>query len=212
MKDIVIIGAGGFGREVAMLIEDINKEKSTWNIKGFIDDNIENLEATINGIKVLGNVDWLKDKELYIINAIANGNIRNEINKKLEKTKNKFATLIHPTAIISDSVSIGEGSIICAGNIVTTNIIIGKQVIVNLSSTIGHDAILHDFVTIMPSTNISGHVALEKFVIIGTGTQIIENITVGERTIVGAGSTVIKELPANCTAVGSPAKPIKLHK
>lgn len=211
MKDIVIIGSGGFGAEVAMLIEDINKEKLTWNLKGFVDDNPNMLGKRIYNYKVIGDIDWLKSQEMYTVIAIGDGKVRENIYQRIKSTKNKFATLIHPNVLYSDAVKIGEGSIICAGNIITTNISIGKQVIINLSSTIGHDAVLDDYVTILPGVHVSGHVQLEKYVTIGTGTQIIQGLTVGKGTIVGAGATVVKELPENCTAVGSPAKPIKYH-
>lgn len=211
MKDIVIIGAGGFGREVAMLIEEINKQEPTWNIVGFVDDSSDIAENIVNGIKVVGNIEWLKKQQLYVINAIGNGNIREQINRRLNGSKNKFATLIHPNVLQSSTVQIGQGTIICAGNILTTNITIGDHVIINLSSTIGHDDKIDDYVTILPGSNISGFVHLNRCVTIGTGTQVIQNLEIGENTIVGAGATVVKNLPANCTAVGSPAKPIKFH-
>lgn len=211
MKDIVIIGAGGFGREVAVLIEDINKQEPTWNIVGFVDDNSDVAGNIVNGIEVVGNIEWLKNQQLYVINAIGNGNIREQINLRLTASKNKFATLIHPNVLQTSTVQIGQGSIICAGNILTTNITIGDHVIINLSSTIGHDDTIDDYVTILPGSNISGFVHLNRGVTIGTGTQVIQNLEIGENTIVGAGATVVKNLPANCTAVGSPAKPIKFH-
>lgn len=137
--------------------------------------------------------------------------IKKEICKKLKGSKNRFATLIHPSVIYSPTTSIGEGSIICAGNIITVNAKLGNHVIVNLDSTIGHDGCIKDYVTILPSVNISGNVVLNECVSVVTGTQIIQGINVGENTIIGAGSTVVKNLPENVTAVGSPAKPIKYH-
>jgi acetyltransferase-like isoleucine patch superfamily enzyme len=106
----------------------------------------------------------------------------------------------------------GEGNIICAGNILTCNIVIGNYVTINLTCTIAHDDIIEDFVTILPGCNISGNVHLKRKVDVGTKTAIIPGVVVGENTIIGAGSTVINDLPANCTAVGTPAKPIKFHK
>lgn len=211
MKNIVVIGAGGFGREVVMLIEDINKVNNEWNIVGFVDDNLEIQGKKINGTEVVGDIDWLSKQELFVINAIGHGNIRKEINERLKESNNIFATLIHPSVIKSSSVTIGEGSIICAGNIITTNVMIEKHVIINLSCTLGHDDVLHDYVTILPGSNISGFVSLNEGVTIGTGTKVIQNLTIGEYTMVGAGATVVKDLPGNCTAVGSPAKPIKFN-
>jgi sugar O-acyltransferase (sialic acid O-acetyltransferase NeuD family) len=212
MKDIVIIGAGGFGREVAWLIEDINKIKNEWNIIGFVDDN-EVIQGTmVNGYKVVGNVNWLKNQELHVVNAIGAPLVKKKIMKRLEVSKNIYPVLIHPSVIFSDRVLFGEGSIICAGSIITVNIEIGKHVIINLDCTVGHDAVIGDYTTVLPSVNISGFVKIEECVNVGTGSAIIQGVTIGENTIIGAGAVVIKDLPANCTAVGSPAKPIKFHK
>lgn len=212
MKDIVIIGAGGFGREVAWLIEDINKENKEWNFLGFVDDNEEIQGKEINGYKVVGNIEWLKNQELYVVNAIGDPIIKKKVMERLQGSKNKYPVLIHPSVIYSDKVTFGEGSIICAGNIITVNIEIGKHVIINLDCTIGHDAKIGDYSTILPSVNVSGNVDIEECVSVGTGSAIIQGIKIGNNTIVGAGAVVVKDLPANCTAVGSPAKPIKFHK
>lgn len=211
MQDIVIIGAGGFGREVAWLIEDINEHNKEWNIKGFVDDNLDLVGKLINGYEVIGDIEWLKSQELYVVIAIGDGMIKKDILQRLQNSKNKFPVLIHPSVIYSNSVKFGEGSIICAGNILTVNINIGKHVIINLDCTVGHDAILGDFTTVLPSVNVSGYVTIEEFVNIGTGSAIIPGVVIGKNTIIGAGAVVVKDLPANCTAVGAPAKPIKFH-
>lgn len=211
MKDIIIIGAGGFGREVAWLIEDINNINKEWNIVGFVDDNANAKDENLNGYELVGDIDWLMNQSYYVTSAIGNPSVNKKIMDKLATSENKYATLIHPSVICSDTSSIGEGSIICAGNIITVNATIGKHVIINLDSTIGHDATINDYTVILPSVNVSGHVVLEKGVSVGTGSAIIQGLTVGENTIIGAGSVVVKDLPANCTAVGSPAKPIKFH-
>lgn len=211
MKNIVIVGAGGFGREVAWLIEDINKVKKEWNIIGFVDDN-EDIQGTeVNGYKVVGNIDWLKNQKLNVVSAIGNPIIKKKIMQRLENTMNTYPVLIHPSVIYSERVSFGEGSIICAGNIITVNIEIGKHVIVNLDCTIGHDTVIGDYTTILPSVNISGCVTTGECVNIGTSSALIQGVTIGKNTVIGAGAVVIKDLPANCTAVGSPAKPIKFH-
>ena len=211
MKDIVIIGAGGFGREVAWLIEDINKKNMEWNIIGFVDDNQAIQGSEVNGYKVVGNIDWLKEQELYVVNAIGDPVTKKKIIEKLDGSKNKYPVLIHPSVICSDRVSFGEGSIICAGNIITVNVEIGKHVIINLDCTIGHDANIGDYSTVLPSVNVSGFVKTEECVSVGTGSAIIQGVSIGRNTVVGAGAVIVKDLPANCTAVGSPAKPIKFH-
>ena len=121
----------------------------------------------------------------------------------------KFATLIDPSVEKSDYVTIGEGTIICAHTIITVNIEIGNHVIINLDCTVGHDDIIQDFVTLYPSVNVSGNVNIGHGSELGTGMQIIQGKKIGEYSIVGAGAVVVKDIPDRCTAVGSPAKPIK---
>lgn len=211
MKDIVIIGAGGFGREVVWLIEDINKKDKEWNIVGFVDDDKSIQGTEINGYKILGDSDWLTEQELYVVNAIGGPIIKKNVMEKLEGSKNQYPVLIHPSVIHSKSVNFKEGSIICAGNIITVDIEIGKHVIINLDCTIGHDADIGDYSTILPSVNVSGLVKAEECVSLGTGSTIIQGVNIGRNTVVGAGAVVVKDLPANCTAVGAPAKPIKFY-
>jgi hypothetical protein len=219
MNDIVIIGAGGFGREVQWLIERINeswKNKTGeifWNILGYIDDGIA-AGTDINGYKVLGNCDFLVERAipLAVTCAVGTSKTRRKIIEKIRRNKNlSFPNLIDPSAKMSEHIALGIGNIICADNILTVNIRIADFCIVNLDCTVGHDARLSSFVTLYPSVNVSGNTYFGECVELGTGTQIIQGKSVGAGTIVGAGAVVIHDLPDECTAVGSPCKPIKYH-
>lgn len=212
MKDLIIFGASGLGREVAWLVERINRVSSVWNLMGFMDDNEEILGKTINGYQVLGKTeDIAKYPDAYYVCAIGASRVREKIvnNMRAVNPNIKFGTVIDPSVEISDLVTIGEGSIICAHTIITVNIEIGSHVIINLDCTVGHDAVLKDFVTLYPSVNVSGITKIGHAVELGTGMQIIQGKTVGDYSIVGAGAIVVKDIPPKCTAVGSPAKPIK---
>ncbi len=214
MKDIAIFGAGGFGREVKTIIDAINDIEPTYKIIGFFDDNIDKGEI-LNGIEVLGGIKELNQyhKPLALAIGIGIPVIKTKVISKINNSQITYPTLIHPNAIISqDDVRIDEGSIICAGNIITCNIAIGRFVTLNLMCTVGHDTIIGDFASFMPSVNISGEVKIHPLVYIGTGAKIINQIEIGESTTVGAGAIVAKSLPQFCTAVGIPAKPIKYHK
>lgn len=212
MKDLIIFGASGFGREVAWAVERLNKVKPTWNLIGFMDDD-ESIQGTeINGYRVLGKSNDVGNyPNAYFVCAVGSSRTREKIIKRLTEINSdiKFGTVIDPSVEMSDLVTIGEGTIICAHTIITVNITIGKHVIINLDCTIGHDAVLNDFVTLYPSVNVSGITNIGHAVELGTGMQIIQCKTVGEYSIVGAGAVVVKDIPAKCTAVGSPAKPIK---
>lgn len=213
VKEILIFGAGGFGREVAWLIEDINKVKLTWNILGYIDDSSEKRNQMVNGYKILGDSSMIENLDKIVDVAVAVGDPKSRIAvvNGLDNPFVKFPILIHPSVIMSKKVQIGIGTIICAGSILTTDIKIGQHVIVNLDCTIGHDAIIDDYCTLSPSVNISGNVTIGRATFIGTGAHIINNVRVGENAVIGAGAVVVKDIPPNCTAVGIPAKPIKFH-
>lgn len=214
MKKIVIIGAGGFGREVKMLIDQINQNEIQYEFIGFYDDNVES-GSIINGFKILGSVNELLqiDYNLEVVISIADPKIKKKLYEKLRYNDFlNFPTLIHPNVLIgTDDVNIGYGCVICASNIITVNISVGNFVILNLGCTIGHDTKIGDYCSFMPSVNISGEVIIENSVYVGTGAKIINLLTIGNSTIIGAGAVVSKSLPAKCTAVGIPAKAIKYH-
>lgn len=212
MKDLLIIGAGGLGRETAWLVERINQKSPTWNLLGFIDDNEKIRKKNINGYRVIGDYKKIKDyPDAYVVCAVGASKTRENIIKKVMDMipDVKFATLIDPAAEMSDFVLIGEGSIICAHTIVSVNVKIGKHVIIDWNCTIGHDAVLEDYVMLYPGVNVSGSTMIGNCVELGTGMQIIQGRKIGRYTVVGAGAVVVKDLPEKCTAVGSPARPIK---
>ncbi len=206
---ISIYGAGGFGFEVAMLIEQINNIYSNWDFIGFFDDNVRKGNV-LNGYPVLGGIQELnawKDN-LYLVLAIGIPKIKKKVYSKIENKNIKYPTLIHPSVIMGEGkyLTIGEGCIICAGNIITTNITIDDHVILNLACTVGHDAVIGKFSSFMPSCNISGEVTIGESVYCGTGAKISNKINVGNNVVVGAGSVLVDNIPDNVTAVGVPAK------
>lgn len=212
MNDIAIVGAGGFGREVAMLIDQINFSEKKFNFIGFFDDGISK-GTQINNYTLLGNINDLNDWKtpLLIVLALGSPQIKKEILQKITNPFVSYPVLIHPSVIFGNNYNneIGEGSIICAGVIITVDVKIGRHVILNLSCTVGHDTILSDYCSVMPGVNISGEVIIENSVYIGTGAKIINQLKIGEFTIIGAGSVVTKNLPSKCTAIGVPARVIK---
>ena len=214
MKDIAIFGAGGFGRETLALVKDINKVSPTWNIIGFFDDGYEK-GVMVNGCPNLGKTEDLNKWETPISLAVSIGSpdVKKKILDKITNPLVDYPTLIHPSVWIGDKdfVEIGKGCIICGGNLITTNVKIEDFVILNLGCTVGHDIIIKNYSSIMPSVNISGEVTIGEGVYVGTGAKIINQLEIGEYTIIGAGAVVVKSLPARCTAVGVPARVLKIH-
>lgn len=209
VKPLIIVGAGGLGREVAWLVEDINKNTPQWNLLGFVDDGVSG--STVEGYPILGNVDSLfYMKPLpWVIVAIANASVRKRIAGKIQQRGMSMATLIHPSAQNSRFVEIGEGSIICAGSVLTSNIKLGLSCIVNLGTLIGHDTILDNFVSLMPGVNLAGEVTIGEGVYMGLNACVINRTSVGEWSIIGAGATVVSDIPPKSLAVGVPARVLK---
>ena len=213
MKDIAIYGAGGFGREVKMLIDQINKVDNKYNFIGYFDDGYK-IGQKINGYPVLGGINELNNfsSDLQLVFSLASPKVKEKLLMSISKRNITYPILIHPNCLIGDdNVTIGEGSIICAGNIITVDIVIGTHVILNLGCTVGHDTGIGDYSSFMPNVSISGEVNIGKGVYCGTGVKIINQLQIGEYTTIGAGAVVAKSLPTNCTAVGIPAKPIKFQ-
>lgn len=214
MKKIAVFGAGGFGREVHSLIEQINAVTPKYEFVGYFDDGVAK-DTIVNGYPVLGGVSELNNYEssLSIALAIGSPDIKRKVYEKITNSNISFPTLIHPNVLIGDMKfnQIGQGCIICAGVIITVNIVIEDFVILNLSCTVGHDTTIGKFSSFMPTVNISGEIVFGEAIYAGTGAKIINQLKIGSNTIIGAGAVVTTNLPDNCTAVGVPAKPIKIH-
>ncbi|MDD6581784.1 MAG: acetyltransferase [Bacteroidales bacterium] len=215
MLPIAILGTGGFAREVATIVHAINANSPTYELLGYVDNNTAK-GTLINGIPVIGNDTEINNtrNSLGLILAFGEPHLKERVRAKYNNVLISFPTIIHPSVIMGDpsSIKIGEGCIICAGNVLTTNIEINDFVTLNLACTVGHDAVIGKFSSFMPSCNISGEVIVENKVYCGTGVKIINQVQIGDNAVIGAGAVVTQNIPANCTAVGIPAKPIKFIK
>jgi sugar O-acyltransferase (sialic acid O-acetyltransferase NeuD family) len=214
MENIVIIGAGGVGREVALIIEEINKVQPTWKLLGFLDDKSALHNTYINGYRVLGGIDYIATMEtlgtVHAVCAISAYKAKVKIVEKLKSCSISFPKIIHPSVQVSRFNSIGEGTIVYPGVIMTTNIDIGNQVIISPGSGIGHEAVIEDYCSVLWKVNISGNVRVGEGCLLGSGSTILQNISIGRESIVGAGAVVVKDLPERCTAVGVPARVVKV--
>jgi len=212
MQSIVILGAGGFGREVLDIIIAQNKVSKRWKMLGFVDENPELKGKVLNGYPVLGSFDWFSKidlKEIRVVCAIGDNISKKKVVEKAKGVGLRFANVVHPSVIMTEFVTLGEGVIICAGCILTNQITIGNHVIINLDVTIGHDSIIEDFCTLSPGVHISGRNKIGEGANVGTGAVTIQGIVIGRWSIIGAGAVVAQDIPDKVVAVGVPAKPIK---
>ena len=204
--DLVIVGAGGFGQEVAWVAL---QQSERWHVRGFLDDGRE-LKAL--GLPVLGAVaSYRAHEDAKFVIALGVPRARCAARRSMSAIDDsRFATLIDPSARFHDSVRFGAGSIICAGVVATVDIEVGQHTIVNLNSTIGHQSRIGDFCTIAPLAAISGNVTLEDGVEIGTGAAIRQGVRIGRGAMVGMGAVVTRDVGENECVVGNPARLLKM--
>ncbi len=208
MKNIVIVGSGGFAKETKWLIDRIKQDSGQWNFCGYIDKET----AKEN---VLGDDAYLLNacEKLYVAIAIGNPRTRMQLYQKYRSNKYIwFPNLIDPSVDSLDGVEMGEGNIICANSVFTVDIRMGNFNIINLGCTVGHDTQIGDFNTINPGTNISGNVRIGNMADIGTGTKIIQGRAIEDGAVTGAGAVVIKDIPCCALAVGVPSVVKKIIK
>lgn len=205
---LVIVGAGGFAREVVWLAREA---EGPWDLVGLLDDDPKWRGVQLCGIPVVGPVsDWIRYRDAAFVVAVGSPRARRSIvARMLESGVPRFATLIHPSVRKSAFVDIGEGSIVTAGCILTTQVKVGRHVILNLATTVGHDTTIEDYVTVAPITAISGGVHLEAGSEVGTGAKLRNGIRVGRGAMVGMGAVVTKDVAPRDLVVGMPAKPAR---
>jgi sugar O-acyltransferase (sialic acid O-acetyltransferase NeuD family) len=215
-QELIIYGAGGFARELAWLASEATAAGlQSLRVVALVDDNPEAAGRLINGMEVMGfEAACNRFPQAAFSIGIGSPRARQVLRAKVEAAGFRMLTLVDPLARISRTSTIGTGSVICAGVIVTTNVTIGINVQLNLDCTIGHDAILEDEVTLAPGVHVSGRVHIEQGVYIGTGAVLINGsedrfLRIGRHSVIGAGASVIRDVPADVTVVGVPAKPVQ---
>ena len=215
-KPIVIVGAGGMGRDTQWLIERINEsdQQEKYEILGYIDDGIE-AGTMIDDHKVLGGIDFLINykEPLAVAFALGNAKIRRKLVEKcLDNPNLTYPNLIDPSVIMSKRIMLGQGNIICTSVIMTTNIWIGDFNLICNRSIVGHDDRIGNYNTLYPGVLLSGDVRINTLTEIGTGSQIIQGLRITDEVIAGAGSTIIRDIEIPGTYVGSPVRRVKRRK
>lgn len=209
MNDIVIFGSGGLAREVAFLIEEINRASAQWNILGFVETDRERAGQQVGKYRVFCTEDDLLEKKVAAAIGIGTpASIAKIAARFADITNIEFPNLIHPSVVRDEAtVALGRGNILCAGNIFTTDISIGSFNFFNLNCTYGHDARIADCCVFNPGINMSGGVEIGSRCLVGTGATILQYLKLGDEVTVGAGSVVTKDVTAGSTVIGVPAKP-----
>lgn len=211
MPDLVIYGAGGYGREVCQVVEDLNDDGASWNVLGFLDGDSSRHGTALREMEILGDASWLGDRPAVAV-AVAVGSpaARRRVVAEIAATgPREHPVLVHPLAWTGRNVSVGAGSVLLAGVTASTDIEIGEHACINKNAIVGHDAVIGPFATVAPGASISGYARIGEGADIGANSVVVQHHEVGAWSVVGAGAVVTRDLPPDVTAVGAPAKVIK---
>jgi sugar O-acyltransferase (sialic acid O-acetyltransferase NeuD family) len=214
LKELYIIGAGGFGREVADIVDSVNQRAPTYRLAGFIDDNEELHGRIINGIPVFGGRAELgrlaRTREIYAVIAIADTKIKRAIASGLDGLDGVvWANIIHPAAAISRHCETGGGNIVQAFCSVNANARLGSHCAINIGSIIAHDAQLGDGVSVMCLCAVNGNARLGDGVYLGSNVMILPGLAVGADAFICAGSGVFHDVDPGAVMRGNPAKRVR---
>lgn len=208
-RDLVIIGCGGFGREVYSLALTLQKQGNGWHIAGFVDDdptptNLRLVERL--GASVIGSVATLRAGGMAAVAAVGSPVTRRAIVDRLADADLDWPALVHPDSTVGQDVEISAGVVIAAGARLSTNVAVGSHVHIDQNVAVGHDAKLADFVRLNPAACISGNVSIGAGALIGANATVLPGLRVGPRAVVGAGAVVVRDVAAVSTVKGVPAR------
>jgi sugar O-acyltransferase (sialic acid O-acetyltransferase NeuD family) len=211
-KKLILLGAGGAGREVLQIAKDIYKiEKNDWILHGFLDDAPDYQNKNIDGLYVIGKInEWVPKLDEIFVCSIANIAIRKEVISDYKKKGASFISLIHPTALINETAVFGEGLIMYPNSVLSSNVMLGSHVFINFNTTIGHDAKIGKNSVISSHCDVTGNVDVGECVFLGSHVTIVPNVKIGKNSIIGIGSVVVNNIKDNMKVFGNPAKSLKL--
>ncbi|MBQ3014425.1 MAG: acetyltransferase [Clostridia bacterium] len=206
MKKIIIVGAGGFGRELLWWIKDINKVTPTWEIAGFLDDDLHALDGYACDYSVIGTIkDWQPKEDEEFALALGSPSLKRKIVAQMKEKGAKFATVVHPTAMLSEFATVGEGLIMFPNSKISCDSRVGDFVTL-LSTLIGHDTVIGDYTVISGGCNVVRNVTIGNDVFLAAGVCIAQDVTVGDGAYLGLGSVILKDVKPGAKMFGNPAR------
>ncbi|MFJ3472829.1 acetyltransferase [Microbacterium maritypicum] len=209
MRELIILGAGGFARETLDVVEAVNAVSPTFEVLGFADDAPSALaleRVADRGHRHLGGIDAALAAHPSSSFIIAVGSPEHRAAIAARVGSDRAETVVHPSASVGSRTSIDNGSVICAGALVSTNVRLGRHTHLNPGAIVGHDSVLGDAVSLNPGAVVSGDVRIDERVLIGAKSVVLQGLHIGADVTVGAAACVTKDAPPRVTLVGVPAR------
>lgn len=205
-RQIVVLGTGGHGREIADIIRAVESVDSSLSLLGLVDDATPDRAALArSNIRFLGPPASLDGRDVETFIGVGNPAVREELTPRV---RSATFVLKHPTAMVGSGCTLGSASILAQGVIVTTNVAIGRHTHVNVGTSISHDCTIGDFVTISPGVRLTGAVSVGDGTFVGAGATVLPGVRVGRAATIGAGAVVTRDVPSGRTVAGVPARAI----
>ena len=211
VRPLVVIGSGGFGRETVEAVRAVNAERPTWDLLGFLDDDPALHGTEIDGVPVLGTIDEARTRFEAARLVVCTGHPGNYFSRKriverLGLPAIRYASVVHPTAVLPTTLELGVGSVLLAQVVATTAVRIGSHVAVMPGVVFTHDDIVEDYATFGAGVHLAGKVHIEEGAYVGSGALVREDRTIGAWSLVGMGSVVISSIPSGQVWAGVPAR------
>ena len=209
MRDLYIVGAGGFGRELLSWLRGHPACGQLWEPRGFVDDNPGALAGFGLDLPVVGGVGEIEPRaEDLFVCGLGRPATKRAMVDVLLKRGAEFLTFVHPSAVVGERVRLGRGTVLCPGVILTCDLHIGEFALFNCGASAGHDVMVKDFCTISGHVDLTSRTVLEPGVFVGSQAVVIPGVKVGEGAVIGAGAVVIQNVRPRTTVFGNPARPL----
>jgi sugar O-acyltransferase (sialic acid O-acetyltransferase NeuD family) len=208
---IVLVGAGGLGREVLNYALEAIRTTPRMHVKGFLDDNPSASMPDRREFPILGSIqDYRIEAQDRFVMTIGDCVKRAELIRKMEARNAHFVTIIHPAAYVASNATIGTGCIVGPYCAIGSDASVGDHVLLTWYSSLAHDSVTHSFAVLSPYSTANGRAIVEEGVFLGTHAVIHPMIRVGAWSKVTSGSVVYRDVPPNCLAMGNPAKAVPI--
>lgn len=209
---LVIVGAGGHARDVLDVAEACVANGDPLQLLGFVVDAPYGAPGTlVNGLPILGDFDWLAaQRGVTVVVAVGDCALKLKLAQRAQQAGATFAApLVHPSAVRTRRLTLSEGCVVGMGVTLTSNVRLGPHAQINNGTTVAHEVTLGAYATVAPGCRLSGNVTVGEGAYLGTGATVVEKRSIGAWSIVGAGATVVRDVEANVTVVGTPARVLK---